>query len=446
MRGQGFAAGVIAAAALLASAGAGLVQGQPGGREGGGMRPPMGMGMMGGRDPFDPPVNSADLERYSKILNLTPDQVEAAKALLDAAMAEFQPAARTARERMEQIRTEARETGDMSVWREMGPVMQQYRRARSTVESTFMNDLQSLLTDEQAALWPKVERTHRRERTIGRGLMSGERVDLIRLVDGLKLADADRAALAPILEQYEMDLDRELIKRNELYEQGEEQAQDLMEAWRSGDTARFEEMFNKGREAAKRVRDVNQRYARQIESSLPESKRAAFVEQVKRESFPMIYRETYAQRIVDVAANLPDLDDTQRASLAALREGYVRDLAAINAKMEAAVLERENSADMRQAFFGRDGGGPMQELRRSRRELENTTVQRVRDLLTEEQRAKLPDRNAGDDDESPFRPRIDGGRRRGGGDDDGEDQRPRRRRPRGEDEPSPTPPPPANPR
>lgn len=422
--------GVVAGMVFLA---AGSAPAQPGeGRPGGG---PMG-GFMG-RDAFEPPVNSADLERYAAILALTPEQKETAKVLLEASLAEFQPAAKSARDKLEELRAEFRETRDPSVWQGMGDIMRDYRTARTAVERAFMSDLQALLTDEQAARWPKVERTHRRERTLARGLMSGERVDLVKIVEGLNLPEPDKAALRPVLEQYEADLDRELVKRNELYDDAERRG---MELWQ--DPEAREEMFNKGREASKRVRDVNERYARQLEGLLPDGPRAAFTERVKRESFPGVYRETYAQRVLDAAVKFADLDDAQRTSLTALRDSYMRDLAASNAKMEAAIREREESADFGQAFFGR-GGGPMQELRQQRRDLDRNTVQRVRDLLTEDQRSRLPERMA--DDEEGGRAPDGAMRRRGGGDDDDGD-RPRRRRGRNDGEAAPTPPPPANPR
>src|SRR5690606_12671489 len=152
------------------------------------------------------------------------------------------------------------------------------------------------------------------------------------------------------LEQYEIDLDRELVKRNEVYEQGESRARELMEDFRSGDMTRAQEMFVKGRDASRRVKEVNQRYARQLEHLLPEAKREAFASTVKHEMYPMVYREMYASRVLGAAEKIEDLDDAQRASLAAIRESHARELASLNAQMEAAIEERENTADMMQMF------------------------------------------------------------------------------------------------
>lgn len=444
--GIGTVVGVALASILMLSPAPAQAQGPRRGGEGGGGggRVMMPMGPMGGRDLFEPPVNSAEVERYAAILSLSADQREAAKALLEASMAEFHPAARAAREKMEEIRDEFRETGDPSVWQGMSDVMEEFRKARSRAEAMFMDDLRLLLTDEQAQRWPTVERTHRRERTLSLGLMGGERVDLIKIVDRMDLAPADREAIAQTLEQYEIDLDRELVKRNALVEEGMGRSRELMEDFRAGDMTRARELFNKARDASRRVKEVNQRYARQIENLLPDGKRGAFTAAVKREMYPMVYRETYASRVLSAAEKIEDLDDAQRASLAAIRDSHARELAALNAQMEAAIEERENTADMMQ-MFGR--GGRDEDLRRARRELDSATVQRVRDLLTEAQREKLPARNEGWEDDGPrFEPM--GPRRRAGdgdGDDRGRGERPRRRDRRAEP-PAPTTPPPPEPR
>src|SRR5690606_13465942 len=185
-----------------------------------------------------------------------------------------------------------------------------------------------------------------------------------------------------------------------------------------GDMTRAQELFTKGRDASRRVKEVNQRYARQLENLLPEGKRGAFTATVKREMYPMVYREMYASRVLSAAEKIEDLDDAQRASLAAIRDSHARELASLNAQMEAAIEERENTADMMQ-MFARGRGGRGEEIRAARRDLDAATVQRVRDLLTEAQREKLPGRNEGwDDDDGPRFERMGPRRRAGGGDGD----------------------------
>jgi hypothetical protein len=391
----------------------------------GGPGGPGGMGRMGGGgDLFGPPVSSRDLDAFAKVLVLTPQQLDTAKALLDGAAADFQPLAKAARDQMDAARQEARDSGDPgAVWQSIGAKMGELRLARTKIETGFMNDLKGILTEEQAQKWPAVERANRRNKTIGRGLMSGERLDLTKLVERADLSPEALAPLKNIMEQYEVELDRELIKRNEVYEKAFAQGGNLAAAFGpGGDPTKAQELFDKGREAAIRVRDVNRKYARQIEAMLPEDKRAAFNQEVKRESFPMIYRDSYATHILDTADKMTDLDAGQKSGLTGVREAFTRDLNSLNVKSEAAWVEMEDTTTV-QNMFSRFNDPKIQELRDARRTLEDQAVQKVNDLLNEAQRAKLPDRESvrGAGDNNPNGPR------RAAPDNGGANGRPQRR-------------------
>ena len=421
------AAVLIAGAVLAASPAFGQGQGEretgqrEGGRRGGG-----GMfggfgGMGGGQQMFEAPVNSRELDKYSKILELDADQNEALSALLEAHQQEFAEAAKPAREKFETLREQAREARDPSVWREMGAQMEVFGKARQKMEASFFSDFRSVLTSAQSERFPKIERQRRREQTIGRGLMSGERLDLIRTVEDLKLPEAETATVMPTLDLYEADLDRELAARNAVYEESQSKIREMFEA---GNMDEMQKVLEKGREASKRVRDVNRRYARQLETTLPTEAQAKFAEQVRRESFPMVYRPTQAGRALDAVKGFTDLDDTQGTALTSLKESYERELGALNKQLEQATLDREESItaqDLMSRGFGGFGGedGPAGELRQKRRDLDSTTMDKLRALLTPEQVEKLPRRDV------DVRGGPGGGEREGGR--DGGRQQPRRR-------------------
>lgn len=426
----------IAAASPLAHAqgGPGGGGGGPGGQGGG--RGGMGMMMGGGRggDMFGSPIATRDLDTFTKALALTPQQVETAKALVDGAAADYQPIAKAFRDKMEAVRQEFRDTQDPTVWQSLGKQMNESREARAKIETSFMGDLKAILTPEQQQNWPAAERTYRRSKSIDRGFMSGERVDLIRLVERAELPADVIASLKDVLEQYSVELDRELTKRNEVQEKAMDQGASLFTAFQNGDTTKAQELFQKGREAETRVRDVNRRYERQVESMLPEDQRAKFADAFKRESFPQVYRPTYASRVLDAAEKFTDLDDTQKSGLVAVRESFTREQTGLNTQYQAAIEETESKATL-ETMFNRGGGDPkMQELRTSRRTLDESTAQKVQDLLSEAQRAKLPERDARPDG-GPGGP---GGGRRGqdaggnnGGGDNAQPQQQRRQRGQG---------------
>lgn len=389
-------------------------------------RAQFGGGGFGGPDGmFSPPVSGRDLDRYAEVLSLTEDQKEAAEALMEGYRDSYQQQARAMRDRMDAARESRQDGPDRGSWDEMRKGFEELRATRTRIEQSFQSDLQSVLTPEQMALWPRAEREVRRERLIGRGLMSGERVDVVEITKDVaeSLPEPDRKALldaaAPTLEQYSVDLDRALVARNQVFEEGMNRAGDMMAG---GDMNAMQALFDKGRQAGEQVREINQRYARQVEAVVPEASRPAFADAVRRASFPEVYRENYGAKVLDAAKGLTDLDENQRAGVQAIAEGYARELAAVNDKMAAAIVDREKNFTVRDMFRrGRGGlrGQESEDLYRTRRDLEESTLANLKKLLTPEQSARLPER-----EERGLRDR--GGRGRDAGN-DGANQGPRRR-------------------
>jgi hypothetical protein len=377
--------------------------GRGGGGGGGGFGGPGG----GMAQLFDPSVSTKELDSYAVTLGLDKSQKEAVKALFDAYQQQFNAAAKTARAKFDAAREEARD--DPSVWRDIQPQMDAFRKTRDDMEKSFFSDVKSVLNDQQTARWPAVEREHRREHTVSRGLLSGERVDLIKLVDDLKLPADAKKTLDPTLEQYAIELDKALIARNEAFDKMQGRMRDLFQ----GDISKeLEDMFNKSRETAIGVRDVNRKYQRTIEASLSEDKKAAFVSAFKAESYPRIYRPSYASRVIDAAAGMADLEDSQKQSISSIKETYARDTGAINKDLEAATEEQEKSItpqNLRNMFGPGAGQGKLGDLMTRRRELDRDTEEKVKALLNDKQKEKLPQRGNNND------PNAGGGRRGQGG-------------------------------
>lgn len=379
---------------------------QPGEEGGRRQRGGGGLGMFGGggfRGMFDSGVTSRQFESMKATLKLSAEQQEAVDALFEAYQDSTTRLNNEMREEMDQLREDMRASmmdggPDRELMRKMGEQMEKARKARKALETGLFSDIKSVLNADQARRWPRVEAGYRRESTIGRGLMSGERVDVVRLVEDLKLPQAERESLDAVLDQYAADLDRELIARNDFQEKAMSEARELFQ---SGDEARIQNLINDGRAFSTRVRDVNRRYARQIEGMLTEESRSKFIDAFQRESFPQVYRPTTGARLLEAASKLTDLDDEQKASLASISESYKRDLSAINKQLEAAAEKREanfSPADM-MGRFGRGGGGgggagdeQTQELRGRRRALDESTVEKLRGILKPEQFEKLPSR------------------------------------------------------
>ncbi len=376
----------LAAVSMLATP----TQAQPGGFGGG-------MGAMG-RDLFSAPFSTREMERYGDFLALTQEQKEVVRMLVEAQVDAYQTRARTIRDKMDQIREEFREYRDPSVWEGMQGMMEEFRDFRLETEKALLGDVQAILTAEQAEKWPELERTMRRDRTIRRGMMSGERLDVIRLVEEAELPDDVKGNLQPVLAQYAMDLDRALIKRNEFQD---EAMQKMGEIMRTGDMDTAQKLLEEGRQYSVAVKDINKRYARQVEAMLPDEPRAAFADQVARVSFPDIYRPSYTGRALDAAIGFNDLTADQQARITALRDSFNRDTAVLNRRLAEATEQAEMTMTVQQMFRRGFGGeeGQDAELRREKRDLDRSSLERLREVLSAEQAERLPrrDENRGRD-------------------------------------------------
>lgn len=340
-------------------------------------------------------IDSKQLERIAEMLDMDDTQLMVARDFLTGYISEHSAIVEEREMLTQAAREEFRESRDPSVWRSVGQSMQDLGEKADKLEQQFFEDVKLLLNEDQMASWPVVERDHRRTSTIERGLLSGETVDLIAIVENV--ASTDTAPdLDQTLESYATDLDRALVKRNEIYADGMSRARDLMQ---SGDFETMNKLFEEGREAGLRVRDINKRYARQIAAMLPEDVRAAFDREVNRESFPQIYRRSYAGRVFSTVDELQSLSDDQRAQINAIRDTYERQAESVNTKWAKAIEEQEANQDLQSMMrgrFGRGGGqggmpDELREFRDERRDLDAKVAEQIKTLLTEDQAAKLPE-------------------------------------------------------
>lgn len=358
-------------------------------------------------NPYEPTISSRDVETYSDRLELDEVQRETAAMLFEAYQSEFDAAARVSRDEEELIREEIRETRDFSLWGEIRGIRESFAEKSKSMESQYFSDMQALLTAEQSAAWPVIMRDRRRERSMDRGFFSGERVDLVKMVGDLELDEEVSGSLGPVLEQYAIDLDAALTKRNAFQDEAIAKS---IDAWQSGDMDTVNELFDNGRKLSMDIKEINERYASQVRSQLPQGVREEFETSFQRASFPQVYREMHAERVLESAEGFEDLTTDQAEGLRAIRATFTSTLESLRKKMESAVEQRELSMTPQEMFRGRGrrGGGEdgepseVRQLRSEIRDLGRETEEKVRNLLDEEQAARLPER----------RGRGDGGERR----------------------------------
>lgn len=345
-------------------------------------------------------VSKKAIERYAETLGWNADTTDTAKAIHQGYAAAMEDAQKVRRAAMEEMRRVAEDTGDHGVFMEKLPkVESEYRETTTRLEKALFDDLKALLaTPEQEAAWLRVERMRRREVGLRDATLSGEGVDLVEVVRALKLPADEQAALAAPLDEYETDMDRALEAKAALKADIDDFRPNADPAERQRAMEKMQKAMAEGKEVSKRIQDVNQRHARRIADALSDTPRAAFEQEMRKRSFPQVYREGSVARDLNGALGLSDLTADQREAITALKAQYERDAALANERWAAAI--RESEATAQEGAFATGAGvmrismgdepEALKEARKARRELDEKAADRVKSILTPGQREKLP--------------------------------------------------------
>jgi hypothetical protein len=364
-------------------------------------------------------ITSRSVERYAKLLGLDDDQKAIATALHEGYSAAATEANREFQDAMTAARRSFEDTGDGTVFGETIPAARKKRsETYERLESQFFDDLALVLTEAQAESLPRLERLRRRETLLPAGALSGETVDLTELVEDLEIDATTRQGLDETIAQYEVELDRALVKRDAIQAKGRE-AMSMSGgggnySFDPGDIEKMRENAEKAREASLDVRAVNERYARIISSALGEDLRPAFETAFHTQSFPQVYHQSSVQDALSAAAGFADLTPDQRRAIQDLAAAHQRDRESVNRRWADAIRESEQDggSGAMMAFGGgmmigighEDPESPVGEARKARRELDDRTREKLLASLNDGQRERLPKRSEREGDV-----RVEGG-------------------------------------
>jgi hypothetical protein len=213
-----------------------------------------------------------------------------------------------------------------------------WRQERAGLRAHFVDDFQVMLSEAQRELWPAADRKLFRRQMITRGRLSGESLDLFRILDELKLPEQTQRAIQPALAQYDVQLDAALTSRARELAKAQ---RDLLTMVGSTDLQRTEEIIDRQIKARVAVRDVNDESAAAIAAAMPKEEGERFTDTVRARGYPRVYRSTQTQRLLKAALELPDLDARQREAVQSLETNYATELKPINDRLWSVVRSGE---------------------------------------------------------------------------------------------------------
>jgi hypothetical protein len=372
-------------------------------------------------------ITRTGFKEYAKILGLDQDQTAAAEALLDGYLTAQKDTSAQMRRAIDAARNQADaaggggngggQGGGGAGWQASAKVAQEYMTKAETLRNGFMDDVKALLTPEQTDRWPKVERYRRRQDLLRAAFVSGQSVDLIDVAKTMKLPVDGNPAMAETLDNYEVEMDRALVEGERLMKE----MRDSMGGGQGG-FEKMREMMGRAMDQSKAIRDVNSKYARVLGGMLPEDKVPAFQDEVRKRSFPRVFRQPYVGKAIDAANGFADLDQSQREQLAAIKASYEREAAPLNDRWIKTIQDDEASNTMPWGRGGTGGGGgrgnsdtPQGKAAQERRDLDTKTEEQVRAILTTAQRTRLPEQDQNNGGAGGRGPGGGGGRGRGQG-------------------------------
>lgn len=348
----------------------------------------------GGMDGMTETVTSRSLDNFAAILGLSDDQKTAAEALREAYQAAVRNIAEKFQKDMRVLQDDLADTQDMADFQKQIMAKAKDMATESkALETTFFADLKSILDESQLEKWPGVERAHRRGTLLRFGMVSGAGVDLLAALKKAKIATDTSPEIAEIAARYETDMDQLLV----VMERDQKSQQDRMfEGNGAFDMTKIQEMMKAMYESAAKVRDLNRDTNRKLLAVVPADKVEAYTNEFNRRSFPRVYRQSETSKLLKAASGFSDLTNDQKSEIERLSEDYRRSLGPANDKWAKAVEEQEDAAGgtmmvMMNGFSGQGGDPAVTEARKARRELDKQSKERLLAVLTEEQKARLPE-------------------------------------------------------
>lgn len=354
-----------------------------------------GMGGMGDMTQFMSPVTKKAVTTWAQMLKMDADQKEAALALQEGYRSSFKAMTEETQKTFREMMERARESMDWQAFqKEAATVGKEMTEKMERLEKGFMNDVKSLLNEKQLEQWPRVERARKRDNGLRFGFMAGQNMDLVKMLEAAKVDVEASPELKEQVLRYELDMDREIAAFEKW---GKEQQAKQAEAADMFDMNRIQDMLKEMTDVSKRMRDVNRQHAKSIAALLPAEKQGAFDLEVKRKSYPRVYREVYVQRAMSQALGFADLTPDQKEAITSLRDGYAREAEGLNRTWASAIDEKEEKeggaiGSMMSGFMG--GGNekdPVADARKARRELDTRTKDKLLALLKEDQKTRLPE-------------------------------------------------------
>ncbi len=357
-------------------------------------------------------IERASADMYLDLMAFDEDQAEMARMMYREYLGQYRDAAETVKgvyEKLQESMDYEDEEQMQKVWRDMSKVSSRFMERGIQLGDRFVGDLEALaFNDEQRAGHARVARARQRE--LARGLMAtnyGDTpADLMllsqKLRDPVDLTNQDDPTAAALL-AYE----NEVAGASERFvTQTLASVRAQMEAMANADMddedmwEEYSKTYEQIQKSSEEIKAISDRYAQRIAGTLEGARRRDWDKAYNAALYPTVYAPGEFEKLRDAVLKFDSLTDEQRTNIASIEEHYEREAVAMNARwaaaLDAAQKVSENwdySADGDYEKFYEEYQKAEEEstaAAKARRDLDERFAERIRALLTAEQRDKLP--------------------------------------------------------
>lgn len=345
---------------------------------------------------LNPDYFNRDIVTFADELELDDIQRIIVEALFEDYLYGFEEAKSFMSSRFESMGDELKSLDQGSALKAALRPLQDLIDTKATLRDQLFSSVQTVLTDEQMLKWPSFLRRMTRVKTLSKGRLSGESIDLFYVLRDMRIPSSLINTIQPILLEYEIALDNALNARNASFVQAQQSLLDSIANLNKAADTRVAERQIKLRVA---IRDVNNHSRDLIAEALQEHAGDIFRSRALERAYPTIFRRSMLQKLLGASLELEDLEEDKLQKIRDFRHEYLTELVELNSVMlqDLLVSEPREMLDKIEAFKARSQGQkPTRSISRTRNaqfrinELSTPYIKRLQDLLTPEQFASLP--------------------------------------------------------
>lgn len=361
-------------------------------------------GQAGFADAFQPDFLARDVSLFVEALGLEEWQRPIVETLLSDYQVSFASGVEGVRQRMSGMKDQLNSSDPNEVMRKVMAPIDAWSTEKIRLRDEFIENVRSQLSDMQLERWPRFERAFRREKSLDRGELQGESVNLLLILRELQLDPRVQAELAQTVDEFELRLDGALVNRQRVIESQQAKVKDAMSSGNQEAGLAAMETIMGARVAVRQTQDDGRVALRQaLESVAGQVEAAQFEELALRRAYPKVYRPDPILPLFQNAREIATITVDQVAALNALEANYSVEIAGVNRTMADAYRSEEPKEPRRRVALQlarqegadavaklRSESDPVSNIRKTREETYERYRNAIMAILDESQQREMP--------------------------------------------------------